>query len=360
MSQLSRKISRVAYAAALAGALAFALAPPAGAVETPDPWVTTKVKLSLLSSDGVDGLDVNVDTIDGRVTLHGTASTTGERARAEELTKQIDGVREVRNLIQVVPAKVEDAVAAVDETIQERVTAALKAEPGLGDSSIAVQSVHQGAVLLGGTATSLTAHLLAIEIAHDVDGVRRVASEITSPDKLADAEIWRDSDKAAAPAYSLTASTGARAAVSNAWLTSAAKVRLLASDVSAFDVNVDTRGGVVTLFGTVGSDAEKRLAESEVKKVDGVSSVRNELQVVAATRQEAVERKDEAIQEGVSKRLAARDELADSKIDVQVENGVVRLTGQVESQSDRLSALTTARTSDGVRSVIGDLRVGRN
>ena len=358
MSQLRRKLARAFYCAAVAGALA--LAPLAAAAETPDPWVTTKVKLSLLSSEGVDGLDVNVDTVDGRVTLHGTAATSEERAQAEKIAKQIDGVREVRNLIQVVPAKVEDAVAAVDETIQERVTAALAAEPGLAESRIQVKSVHQGAVLLGGEATSLTAHLLAIEISRDVAGVRRVASEITSPDTLADAEIWRD-DQSAAPDYSLTAaSTGTRTAVSNAWITSAAKVRLLASDVSAFDVNVDTRGSVVTLFGTVGSDAEKRLAESEVKKVGGVSSVRNELQIVAATRQEAVAEKDDVVQETVSKRLAARDELADSKIDVQVENGVVRLTGQVESQSDRLAALTTARTSSGVRSVIGDLRVGRN
>ena len=241
----------------------------------------------------------------------------------------------------------------MDGTIEERVKAALAAEPGLVQSHIVVESVHQGAVLLGGDATSLTAHLRAIETAHGVDGVRRVASEIRSPDRLADEEIWRDTDVAAAP-------TAARAAVSDAWLTSAAKVRLVAADISAFDVNVDTRGGVVTLFGTVGSEAEKHAAEAEVKRVEGVGVVRNELQVVPATRQEAVHREDQEIRKTVSKRLADRDELADSDIDIEVENGVVRLTGQVESQSDRLAALTTARTSDGVRSVIGDLRVERN
>ena len=88
------------------GAL-LALAPLAAAAEAPDPWLTTKVKLSLLSSEGVDGLDVNVDTVDGRVTLHGTAATASERAQAEQLARQVQGVREVRNLIQVVPANLE-------------------------------------------------------------------------------------------------------------------------------------------------------------------------------------------------------------------------------------------------------------
>jgi len=346
-----RRIARLGFGAALAAGLALA---PLAAAGAPDPWVTTKVKLSLLSSEGVDGLDVNVDTVDGRVTLHGTAATANERARAEELARQVQGVREVRNLIQVVPASLAKDVAAVDEKLQEQVTAALAADPGLADSRITVKSVHQGAVLLGGEAASLTAHLRAVETARGVDGVRRVASEVRSPDRLADTEIWRDTDVAAAPP------SGARAAVNEAWLTSAAKVRLLAANLSAFDVNVDTRGGVVTLFGTVESEAEKREAEAQVRRVEGVTSVRNELQVVAPARKEAVARADEEIQETVSKRLAGRDELSDADIDVQVENGVVRLTGAVESQSDRLAALTTARTSDGVRSVIGDLRVGRN
>jgi osmotically-inducible protein OsmY len=345
-----RRIARLAFGAALAAGLALA---PLAAAGAPDPWVTTKVKLSLLSSEGVDGLDVNVDTLDGRVTLHGTAATANERARAEQLARQIEGVREVRNLIQVVPAGLAKEVAAVDEKIEEQVKAALAADPGLAESRITVKSVHQGAVLLGGEAASLTAHLRAVETAHGVDGVRRVASEVRSPDRLADTEIWREPDVAAAP-------TGARAAANDAWLTSAAKVRLLAANLSAFDVNVDTRGGVVTLFGTVESAAEKREAEAQVKRVDGVSAVRNELQVVAPTQKEAVARADEEIRETVSKRLAGRDELSDADIDVQVENGDVRLTGAVESQSDRLAALTTARTSDGVRSVIGDLRVERN
>jgi hypothetical protein len=48
---------------------------------------------------------------------------------------------------------------------------------------------------------------------------------------------------------------------------------------------------------------------------------------------------------------------SDASIHVEVADGVARLTGTVPSQSDRLTALTVARSTDGVRSVIGDLTV---
>ena len=40
-----------------------------------DVTVLTRIKADLLQSKNVDGLDVNVDVKDGRVTLSGTAST---------------------------------------------------------------------------------------------------------------------------------------------------------------------------------------------------------------------------------------------------------------------------------------------
>lgn len=343
-----------------AGALALGLAlgAPAFGAEASDPWLTAKVKTSLLTAEGVDALKIDVDTNDGRVTLHGKASTAVERERAEKLAKQVHGVREVRNLIEVVPASMDEAVAVIDEDIEKRVKEALAADSMLAGSRVTVQSVNQGAALLGGTAESLSAHLRALELARGVEGVRRVESQIESPDELADAEIWHDPPKSTPEGTG----TAMRSAANDGWITSATKVRLMAAgEVSAFDVNVDTRGGVVTLFGAVPTAAAKTAAEMEAKKVDGVKSVKNELQVVPESRREAVAKHDDQIQTEVSERLESREELADADIAVDVSNGVVRLTGSVASQSDRLAALTTARASEGVRSVVGgDLRVERN
>ena len=59
----------------------------------------TKIKADLLQSKNVDGLDVNVDVKDGRVTLSGTASTDAERTQAESIAKNASGVKSVENKI---------------------------------------------------------------------------------------------------------------------------------------------------------------------------------------------------------------------------------------------------------------------
>jgi hyperosmotically inducible protein len=61
--------------------------------------VLTKIKTDLLATKNVDGLDVNVDVKDGRVTLSGTASSEAERTKAESIAKGTKGVMSVENKI---------------------------------------------------------------------------------------------------------------------------------------------------------------------------------------------------------------------------------------------------------------------
>ncbi len=109
----------------LAGVLVIALAAPAGAA-TPDAWITTKTKLALLTTEGVSGTAINVDTVLGKVTLHGKVRSAEEKAKAENVAKKIDGVLEVRNLLQVVPPQREKAVQLSDDALKQRVEKALR------------------------------------------------------------------------------------------------------------------------------------------------------------------------------------------------------------------------------------------
>jgi osmotically-inducible protein OsmY len=334
----------------IALATVLVLSAPAGAATMSDAWITTKTKMSLLTTDGVSAVRVNVDTTDGRVTLHGIVSSQAEKAKAEQVARGVEGVREVRNLLQVVPKRDEEMIKVGDADLQKQVTAALERDKALSDSSIKVQSVSSGVVLLSGEAKTLSDHRRAIEIAARVPGVARVASEVKSPDQLADDEIWYEGK------YDAKKSEGSTAR--DIWITSAAKMRLLAKpETPALDINVDTNDGVVTLFGTVPSEGAKQAAVAEVRKVGGVKSVQNDLQIVPKSQQDRVAAKDDDVEDAVEKRLEARSELKGSSIDVDVSNGVARLTGNVESQSDRLTALTIARATSGVRAVIDDLKL---
>jgi len=171
-----KAIKSISLGLALLGTLALR----AGA-DTPDAWITTKAKISLMTADNVSVRSVNVDTVNGAVTLHGKVKTEGEKERAAAAVRGIDGVKSVRNLLQVVPDAFRDSVKASDAAIKDRVSAGLKGDKSL--SGISISSVNNGVVLLSGKANSLDEKLRAIEIAYMVDGVTRVASEIEVPAK---------------------------------------------------------------------------------------------------------------------------------------------------------------------------------
>jgi osmotically-inducible protein OsmY len=322
------------------------------AAAPPDAWITTKVKLSLLTAEGfTSGTAVNVDTVNGQVALHGKVSSQQEKETAEATARKIDGVQGVRNLLQVVAPAREHAVEKSDEDIKKQVQAKLKADPSIQDSSISVQSVNNGVVLLAGTANSLMDHLSAVETAARVPGVRRVASEIQSPDQIGDKEIWRERQTE-------LSKTGHDVGDSarDMWITSATKMRLLAdSHTPALDINVDTRDGVVTLFGMVPSIPSKTAAEADARKVSGVKHVVNELQVVPKPEQKAVKAKDDVLEREVKKAFENHQDLKDIK--VEVKNCVARLSGSVPNGMHRLEAAVVARSTRGVCSVQDDLRI---
>jgi len=318
-----------------------------------DAWITAKTKIALMTSKDVHATDVNVDTMDGVVTLHGKVRTSDEKARADEEAKKITGVKEVRNLLQVVPAREEKVAKASDSQIKDHVTRALKDDPTLKDSSISVQSVNDGVVLLSGKANSVSDHLRALQDARRVPGVRQVASEIESPDRLADDEIRRSRESPTA-GVKHDVTTGAK----DAFTTTDVKMRLLADGrTPAMDINVDTNAGVVTLWGAVPSKEAKTAAEQDARKVSGVRRVVNELQIVSEAKKEQVKAKDDDLENAVKDRLKARDDLKSADIGVDVKNGVARLTGTVDDEAQRLAAAVAARSTPGVRSVQDDLRV---
>jgi hyperosmotically inducible periplasmic protein len=291
-----------------------------------------------------------VDTVLGRVTLYGKVGSAEEKAKAEAVAQQIDGVKSVRNLLQAAAPPRERAMQVSDDALKPRVEQALWADPSLRDSQIAVQSVHQGVVRLAGTAQTLSAHRRAVEVVASVPGVRRVSSEVHSPDTLADAEIWREPTP-----HQPSEAYGMRDAASDMWITSATKMRLLAdSQTPALDINVDTRAGVVTLFGIVPSQKAKAAAAADAHQVSGVTRVVNDLQVVASAQQATVKARDEELERAVKQAFEPR---ALKDITVEVKNGVVRLTGTVATGARRLEAAMAARAIQGVRAVKDDLRL---
>lgn len=320
-------------------------APPPGSAS--DLWLALEVKLDLVRDEMTDARDIQVHAADGLVTLHGVATNDEEKAKAESIARGVGGMRPVRNLIQVIPDGERPAVARSDDEIRRDIVATLSGDAGLG--RVRVASLNRGVVVLAGRVPTLAAHLRAIDLVGGVSGVRHVASELRSPDRSADAEIWRDSLALVEPPAE---------PLRDAWITTAAELSLLASEAADAEIGVHTRAGVVTLFGIVGSERELASAVGAVRQVPLVRGVRNELQVVAPSERRAIAERDAELRPQVERRLAMDGGLAAARIDVDVSNGVVWLEGDVGGRGDRLRAITLARTTRGVRGVRAALDVG--
>jgi hyperosmotically inducible protein len=146
-------------------------------------------------------------------------------------------------------------------------------------------------------------------------------------------------------------------ATKDAWLVSKTKIALFSDDrVSSRGINVDSHQGVIALRGKVESADAKAAAEQDAKGVEGVTSVRNELQVVAPGDRKAVDRKDDDIKKAVEARISNDPRLKAADIDVRADKGVVTLTGRAKDLGARARASEVARSVDGVRAVKNEVQ----
>jgi hyperosmotically inducible protein len=128
--------------------------------------------------------------------------------------------------------------------------------------------------------------------------------------------------------------------------------------IRSTDISVKTENKVVTLSGTVESAEQKSQAVSAAKGVEGVSSVSDKL-TVAGEKSESLKgyAGDTAITSEVKAKLLADDIVPSRKVTVETSNGVVHLSGTLESSKQVDRAADIAKAVTGVKSVKNDLKV---
>ena len=150
--------------------------------------------------------------------------------------------------------------------------------------------------------------------------------------------------------------TNEKTPINDTWITAKTKIALAAdSRVKGRQIDVETAQGVVLLRGKVDSGAARQAAAEIAQMLDGVKSVKNDLEVVAPAVRESVEDKDDAITTRVKEQMAKDPHLKQSNIAVQTNAGVVSLTGEVRDLMTSGNASWTARQTTGVKSVKNDL-----
>ena len=195
-------------------------------------------------------------------------------------------------------------------------------------------------------------------------------------------------------------------AIKDGWLVMKVHSEMVDEDVlSGSNIDVDVKNGVVTLQGTVQTEAARARAIAVAKANDGVKSVTDQLRVVpgarAGTMDRAADKTERAGETAAAKAERAGEKAADkaeragdktadagrktgramddgwikskiyaqymadwntvlndSDIDVDVANNMVTLNGTVKSAEAKAKAVSIAKATDGVKGVRDNLKVG--
>ena len=188
-----------------------------------DGWLVMKVHSEMLDEDVLDGSNIDVDVKNGVVTLQGTVPSEAARARALEVARKNDGVKNVVDQLRIAPAHGTNMAKKADKAEDKMAKAADKTE-----------------------------------------------------DKM---------DKAGDKTAGAAKKTGR--AIDDGWIKSKIYAQYLAdwnTVLNDSDIDVDVTNNMVVLNGTVKSAEAKAKAVSIAKATDGVKGVKDNLRVAAGTR----------------------------------------------------------------------------
>jgi hyperosmotically inducible protein len=128
--------------------------------------------------------------------------------------------------------------------------------------------------------------------------------------------------------------------------------------IKSSDISVKTDDKVVTLSGFVTSQAEAEKAVQLAKGIEGVTSVSDKLHVKDSKAQSLKGYAgDTATTSEIKAKMLADDGLPSRNVKVKTTDGVVQLTGNVETQAQADRAESIAKAVEGVKSVKNDLKV---
>jgi osmotically-inducible protein OsmY len=248
-------------------------------------WITTKIQSQYFLSSNIKPWTVDVTTSNtGVVTLEGTVDTQEKKTEALRIARNTEGVKDIVDHITVradanaasrpITGAIPD-VGQPDSWITAKVQARYFVDDAVKGRNIDVDT-QEGRVTLKGTVGSEAERRQAVTIARNTNGVKSVVDELRVEASENLGTMGTGSPKP----------TSQDVDTADAWTTTKIQSKyFLDSDVKGHEINVDTQGGVVTLKGTVETQAQKTEAEQIARETEAVTRVVNQLTVGAAHNQ---------------------------------------------------------------------------
>ena len=297
--------------------------------ELSDRIIQLAVEDELLRSAALSGRLINVDVAESVVTLSGRLNNILAKQIAVGLAERIRGVESVIDEIEIVVARRDNA------ELQKDVRAALQADPAAHELKVDVAAAD-GKVTLSGTVPSYGFKMLAGEVAMGTKGVAELQNDllVDAKKKQTDAELQTEIREL----YRFSA---------------------LLDDVQ---LDVKVKDATVVINGNVTSSFQKSYAEdlawrAGAKDVDvrGIDvNWRHTNPLLRSQRYETVS--DDEVRAAVQRAFKHDPRVLSFALEVQVDHGVVTLSGDVSHLTANSAAERDALHTIGVRRVKNNLR----
>jgi len=190
-----------------------------------------------------------------------------------------------------------------------------------------------------------------------------IAVLATACSKTADDTVGMSNPPAATspapgPQESQTSSATMGERIDDAKLTTEVKTALLKEpDVKSLDISVESMDGAVKLSGFVDSQAQIDRAVTVARAVEGVRDVQSQLALKSGDGTMGARLDDGITTTKVKAALLADSAVKGTAIEVETQNGIVQLSGFVDSQSQIDRAVQLAQGVQGVQKVDNGLSV---
>lgn len=290
--------------------------------EISDREINGAVESKFWKDEAVDANRIDIMTLKGIVTITGSARHILAKERAEKIAESIVGVRAVINRI-----KVEPDVRCSNAELVKAVESALQNNPAT-DSYKVKSQVKNGVVTLSGTVDSWQERRLSATVVKNVNGVIDIKNKTTVKYKTerSDIEIKKDIE----------------ARIEND------------AYVEDYLIEVEVKNSEVSISGTVGSLAEKNRAHNDAY-INGVSSVDSSALKIKWWERDKmrckstyVTRSDDQIKIAVNDAFFYDPRVYSFNLDIDVNNGMVTLSGAVDNLKAKKKAEQDARSVTGV------------
>jgi len=222
-----------------------------------DNRIESSAKNSYVFKTFLQGDDIKIQSRDGAVILTGIVADNFNKSLAQETVAGLPGVKSVDNRLEIKGAP---PTANSDAWLRDKVKVTLLFHRSVSSGTTEVD-VKDGIVTLRGNAASQAQKELTTEYAKDVEGVKDVNNEMT---------VTKTSKK--------SRTVGEK--IDDASITAQVKMTLLYHrSTSALNTKVETKRGVVTLYGKASNASELDLATKLANDVNGVKGVKNRMAI---------------------------------------------------------------------------------